>query len=73
MSDNASQQVYIHTKSAANACKKTQQQEFIGNQNIPLESEYALHLTHRCADPLPYQKHIPEPMGGVCVGGGSCA
>lgn len=65
MSDNASQELYIRTKSAANTCKKTQ--DF-----IPLESEHILRLTNRCADPLPYQKHIPEPMGGVCVGGGTC-
>jgi hypothetical protein len=72
MSDNASQELYIRTKSAANACKMTQQKEFIGNQNIPLESEYALRLTQRCADPLPYQQHIPVPMMGTCVGSGTC-
>lgn len=72
MSDNASQELYIRTKSAANACKLTQHKEFVGNQNIPLESEYALRLTQRCADPLPYQEHIPVPIMGTCVGSGTC-
>lgn len=58
LKDNVSQGVYIYDKSSANMCTV---KPFIGNQGTITESQYALRLTHRCADPLPYQKHVPTP------------
>jgi len=72
MSDKASQGVYISTKASANSCRIEERKQFIGNQNTMTESEYNTHLAHRCADPLPFQKHIPVPMGGTCVGSATC-
>ena len=66
MSDNASQELYIRKKSSTNTCKLEDK------QNTRLESEYVLRLTQRCTNPLPYQKHVPEPTKGTCVGTGIC-
>ena len=72
MSDNASQNVYIATKASANSCNNDPLKQFVGNQAIITESEYNNYLTHRCAAPLPSQKHIPEPTWSAWVGSGTC-
>ena len=53
--DNASQSVYISSVASANLCKI-----YTKDQGSFDESQYIERLTHRCADPFPYQKHIPS-------------
>lgn len=72
MSDNVSQGLFIGTKSSANSCRLENRKQFVGNQNTLSESEYNNYLTQRCADPLFYQKHIPEPVQSNCVGSSTC-
>jgi len=53
---NASQGVYINSKTSANMCKRDTKTD----QGYFNESQYTQRLTRRCADPLPYQRHIPS-------------
>jgi hypothetical protein len=71
MVENASQGVYINSKTSANMCKIDTHMD----QGTFNESQYIQRLTHRCADPLPFQKHLPstnvEPkaLNIICAGG----
>lgn len=72
--DNASQGVYINSKISANLCKVVHN-DIIKDEGTLDESQYIQRLTHRCADPFPFQKHYPstniEPkaLNIICSGG----
>lgn len=53
--DNASQGVYINSKTSANMCKIDTKMD----QGFT-ESQYTQRITRRCADPHVYQRHIPS-------------
>lgn len=53
---NASQGVYINSKTSANLCKIDTKMD----QGSFNESQYIQRLTRRCADPYIYQRHIPS-------------
>lgn len=67
--ENASQGVYINSKTSANLCNVyTKDRKFD-------ESQYIQRLTHRCADPFPFQEHYPstnidpKALNIICAGG----
>jgi hypothetical protein len=51
LTDTVSQDVYISKKIAAAICETPE---------LQIASQYIQQLSHRCADPFPYQKHYPS-------------